>query len=322
LARKWSQPATLYNIRYFLHPDSVGTMNDIPQSIISKYTVDGDKYKITHPTIKAAVNEAIGNETNLYWQVRRIHDYVIAHIDYLNDHSWDDAPTVLSQGHGSCSEYSFLFIALCRAAGIPARFEAGGHLRDTLPYEDRIFHRWQQVYFPNYGWVPIDCTWDDRNYPCNQARYFGAASNQAFSTTIGGGGDYGLWWTYNSANSSSGGSRQREKVMEWLPYSTSVRLVIEPLPDSHLTAFNYPNPFNSQTMIQFYLETPGPVNISIFNPLGQLIKNWQRQAPFAGWHRVTWDAENDASKPLASGIYYYRIEATHQVQTGRMILIK
>jgi len=211
---------------------------------------------------------------------------------------------------------------MCRAAGIPARYEAGGHLRDTIPYEDRVFHRWHLVYFPNYGWVPIDCTWDDKQYPCNQARYFGAASNQAFSTTLGGGGEYGLWWTYNVANSSSGGSRDREELMEWLPYSTSIEIVAEPLPQNFKTSFNYPNPFNGSTTIQFYLQDPSSVRISIYNELGQQVKKWNGTALPIGWHRVNWNARNDEDNLVNSGIYFYRIEGENFIQHGRMILIK
>ncbi len=319
---QWTQLTTLYNIRYFLHPDSVGTLEGIPQSIINMYTTDGEKYKITDPIITGAVQEAIGDETNLYWQVRRIHDYVISHIEYINDSQWDDAPTILTQGHGSCSEYSFLFIALCRATGIPARYEAGGHLRKTVPYEDRVFHRWQQVYFPNYGWVPIDCTWDDKQYPCNQARYFGAASNHAFSTTLGGGGEYGLWWSYNSANSSSGGSREREKLMEWLPYSTSVEMIVEQRSENHNTCFNYPNPFNSETVIRYYLPVSSPVTINIFNPMGQLIKSYDEGVLSKGWHRVQWGVNDDSGNLITSGIYFFQIEGNGLKKNGRMTLIR
>ncbi|MCD6331566.1 MAG: transglutaminase domain-containing protein [Thermoplasmata archaeon] len=47
----------------------------------------------------------------------KLHDYVIKTLDYAIDGRWDDAPTVLKRGNGSCSEYCFAYIALCRAAG-------------------------------------------------------------------------------------------------------------------------------------------------------------------------------------------------------------
>lgn len=319
---RWTVPTTLYNIRYFLHPDSVGSLEDIPQSISSMYTIDGDNYRINYSVIKTAALEAVGNETNLYWKVRNIHDYVINHLVYINDDTWEDAPHVLAQGHGSCSEYSFVFIALCRSLGIPARYEAGGHLRDNIPYEDRVFHRWQQVYFPNYGWVPVDCIWDDRTYPCNQTRYFGAMSNQAFTTTIGGGGDYGLWWSYNSANSSTGGNREREKLMEWLPYSTQVEIVDQNSSKEFESNFNFPNPFNNQTVIHYKLIKSTHVKITIYNQLGQLIFSTPSQLKMPGWQHFYWNSSDNFGNQVASGIYFYHIEDNASNQKGRMVLIR
>ncbi len=317
---EWTTAATLYNIRYFLRPDSVGSLDDIPLEITATYTADAEKFDITHPLIANAAAEAIDGETNLYWQVRSIHDYVFTHIEYVNDGRWDSAPQVLSQGHGSCSEYSYLFIALCRAIGIPARFEAGGHLRDTIPYEDTVFHRWQQVYFPNFGWVPIDCTWDDKEYPANQARYFGAASNHAFTTTIVGGGTRGMWWTYNSANENSGGLRQREKIMHWLPYTTDVEVEIASTPQEHILCSNYPNPFNSGTMLRYRLPRTEPVTIRLFDGRGRLLRTFAQPSRTEG--AITWDGTDGNGIAVPSGVYYYLVESENQKARGRLVLVR
>lgn len=318
---QYSVPVTLQNIRYFLHPDSVGYLNDIPQSVRDFYTTDEEMYLITNPSIVSAVQEALGGETNFYWQVRKIHDYVIEHVEYLSEGGWNAAPTVLARGTGSCSEYTFLFIAMCRAAGIPARFEAGGHLRDTIPYEDKIFHRWAQVYFPDLGWLPIDCTWDDKEYPCNQARYFGALSTKVFTTTIGAGGDDGLWWTYNSANSTSGGERERHKMMEWLDYNTSTHVEHIIASQSFIMAVNYPNPFSDITTIEYRVSKPSVVKIYIYTNLGKLVRIFDEGIiNFEG--RVIWDGKNATGTEMNNGIYYYKIKGDINNFTGRMILIK
>jgi len=319
---QWIAPATLYTLRYHLHPDSVGQLSDIPPDIISLYTLNGEYYDKNHPEIQAAVREALGDETNFYWQVRNIHDYVISHIAYVNDETWDTAPAVLRRGTGSCSEYSFLFVSMCRAAGIPARMEAGGHLRSDIPYEDRIFHRWQQVYFPNYGWIPVDCTWDDKEYPSNQARYFGAMSSEAFATTISGGGVTGMWWTYNVANSTSGGEMEREKLMEWLPYSTAVEMTAELATKEDATWGNFPNPCNNATTFQFYTNEPGPASLQIYNSLGQMIHSWPGLMAHTGWNRVTWTGRDEQGEPIASGVYLYRIETGDDARWYKMTVVK
>ena len=322
IRHQWSVPTTLYNIRYFLHPDSVGSLDMVPDSIMDVYTKDGDKYDIHDPVIVHAVQEAIGDETNLYWQVRNIHDYVISHIDYLNDSGWGTAPQILEQGHGSCSEYSFLFIAMCRAAGIPARFEAGGHLRSDIPYEDTVFHRWQQVYFPNYGWIPLDCTWDDKDTHVKQSLFFGATANEAFTTTIGGGGDYGLWWNYNFAYRTSGGRRERFRLMEWLPYTTSVELAVENETAQSTIACNYPNPFNSSTIISYELKSQSEVSIDIFNQLGQLARSQDLNVQKSGRHNYYWNGTDSYGNTVSSGVYFYRIKSSKNVHTGRMTFLR
>ena len=318
---QYSVPVTLQNIRYFHHPDSVGYLSDIPQSVRDFYTTDEEMYLITNPAIVGAVQEALGDETNFYWQVRKIHDYVIDHVEYLSEGGWDAAPVVLARGTGSCSEYTYLFIAMCRAAGIPARFEAGGHLRDTIPYEDKIFHRWAQVYFPDLEWLPIDCTWDDKEYPCNQARYFGARSTKVFTTTIGAGGDDGLWWTYNSANSNSGGERERQKMMEWLDYSTCTQIKPIIAPQNLITALNYPNPFSNISTIEYRVSEPSVVKIYIYTNLGKLVRIFD-EGFIDSVGSLIWNGKNAHGTEMNNGIYYYKIKGGINSFTGRMILIK
>ena len=318
---RYTVPVTLLTIHYLFDPDSCGTVDEIPWEIISLYTRDDDMYQITDPIIVSAVEEAMGEETNYYWKVRRIYKYVYNHIEYLNDSSWDPAPVVLKNGTGSCSEYTFTFVSMCRAAGIPARYEAGGHLRDDLPYDDTIFHRWAQVYFPKFGWVPIDPDLGDRIFPANQARYFGGRRNDLFCTTISGGGEPGLSWSYNVYNSSSGGERQRDRVMQWLPYMTDIG--DEPLhsPIRYLTVFNYPNPFNNSTRIVYTVSQPTDVRITIYNALGQRIRVFDEGFVTKG-HSVVWDGKSNAGVEVGSGTYYYKISAGEQVINGKMHLIK
>jgi len=56
---------------------------------------------------------------------------------------------------GDCSEYSALFVALCRAKGIPARRCTGFLVNESLQ-PSKIFHAWLEAYLDGYGWVPFD----------------------------------------------------------------------------------------------------------------------------------------------------------------------
>lgn len=187
-----------YNVRYFIYPEDVGSLNDIPKDIKDKYLADDVKYQINSDIIQKTIKNVVGNETNPYWIMRDIHQYLIGHLHYIMDGAWDTAPTVITNGHGSCSEYSFTFIALCRAAGLPTRYVGSTWDRKELAYMDDVYHRWIEVYIPNYGWISTDPTHGDRALPRDQAFPIGLIRNSALITTQSGGGSTTMEWTYNS----------------------------------------------------------------------------------------------------------------------------
>jgi hypothetical protein len=205
-------------IRYYIHPENVGTK--IPGPIAKRYLADDIKYDIDHPYIRSIVEKTVAEEDNLYWRARKLYQYLIENMVYELAGGWNTAPTVLERGNGSCSEYSFSFIALCRAAGVPARYVGSLVVRgDDASYDD-VFHRWNEIYLPGYGWVPVDANAGDRDLPADQAAAFGGISNRFLVTTEGGGGSEYLGWSYNHENKwvSSGKCSVRfETIAEWEP---------------------------------------------------------------------------------------------------------
>jgi transglutaminase-like putative cysteine protease len=190
--------ASIYEVNYFIYPENVGSINSIPKEIKSLYLKDDIKYQLEHPTIQKALKEAIGDEKNPYWISRKIYQYLMNKLYYEMAGGWNTAPTVLERGNGSCSEYSFVYIAMCRAAGVPARYVGAVTMRGDLNAMDDVFHRWVEVYLPNYGWIPVDPSGGDSDSPRHQARYFGHIANRYLITTQSGGGSETLDWTYNS----------------------------------------------------------------------------------------------------------------------------
>lgn len=195
---KMTVKANTYYLRYFIYPEYVGSLNDIPADIKDKYLVDDEKYQINSDIIQQTVHNVIGNEKNPYNILRKLHQYLIGHLYYNMDGAWDTAPTVIKNGHGSCSEYTFVFVSLCRAAGLPARYVGSVWNKGVEAYTDEVYHRWVEVYLPGYGWVPTDPTHGDRDLPRDQAFPIGLVRNAALITTQSGGGSTTLDWTYNS----------------------------------------------------------------------------------------------------------------------------
>ncbi len=310
----YNMDVTSYDLRYIIYPDEVGNTGDVPVQIQNAYLADGEYYDIHNEVITAAVNEAIGRETNMYWKARKIHDYLIDKIHYELIGGWDAAPQVLTQGHGSCSEYTYTFISMCRAANIPARYEAGAYHNGSLPYIDEVFHRWTQIYLPPYGWIHIDATWDDREYPANQSRYFGAVSKKVFANTLGGGGSNKISWTYNSANSQTGGIRERSKQFVWSEIGTSGFEIIPKVDHQQLTIF--PNPVTDQANINFKLAEPSNVYVCILNLQGSKVSQVISTSFLPGDHILMWD-----SADLSPGAYILQLRTDTEVRFVHFIIM-
>ena len=212
--------AKLCDTRWFVFPEEVGKMDDIPKKIREKYTVDEDKYRIDDPVIQKAVKECVGDETNPYWIMRKVYKYVRDNLFYELAGGWNVAPAILERGNGSCSEFSFVFIAICRAAGLPVKYVGAVTVRGDDASSDDVFHRWCECYLPGYGWVPIDPSGGDRDTPADVAEYFGHVGNRYLITTDGGGASEYMGWGYNSNQKWTAKGPVKvhvEHVGEWSP---------------------------------------------------------------------------------------------------------
>jgi hypothetical protein len=75
---------------------------------------------------------------------------------------------------------------------------------------------------------------------------------------------------------------------------------------------NYPNPFNPRTVITFRLPVSSNVTLRVYNVLGQVVKELANTIETAGEHSVVWN-----TSLIASGVYFYRIEATSIADPSR-----
>jgi hypothetical protein len=80
---------------------------------------------------------------------------------------------------------------------------------------------------------------------------------------------------------------------------------------------NYPNPFNPATVISYQLPIDGLVSLKVYDMLGNEVATLVNEIKIAGEHQVEFNAG-----ALASGIYFYRLQAGSFVETKRMMLMK
>jgi transglutaminase-like putative cysteine protease len=219
---------------YGLDPDQVLGLDQIPADVVAAYTSNESMYRLGSPVIQAAAQQGSGGSTHPYWIALYLHDFVANRLTYVNDGRWDDAETVYLQGHGSCTEYTFLYVALCRARGLPARYVGSSVHRAAGPYVDTLFHRWAEVYLPPYGWVPVDVQADDVDGGPPVYYNFGKISDTRFVTTVGGGGSEYLGWNYHSAYRTyyqdeglaeePSALQGSERSFTWDPYPAQLRV--------------------------------------------------------------------------------------------------
>ncbi|MFH1502445.1 MAG: C25 family cysteine peptidase [Candidatus Eisenbacteria bacterium] len=98
--------------------------------------------------------------------------------------------------------------------------------------------------------------------------------------------------------------------------------VEDDLPRVSVLYGNYPNPFNPKTRIAFALPTAGPARVLIYNTSGRLVRTLVDGMVDAGPRTVEWDGRTDAGSEVASGVYYYSLEAAGRELGGRMVLLK
>ena len=84
-----------------------------------------------------------------------------------------------------------------------------------------------------------------------------------------------------------------------------------------------PNPFNPETTLRFQLPEGAPVTLTIHNMTGQVVAELVRgQVLAAGLHALVWFGTDAADRPVASGLYFYRLVAGDRVRVGKLALIR
>ncbi len=85
---------------------------------------------------------------------------------------------------------------------------------------------------------------------------------------------------------------------------------------------NAPNPFNSQTVISYFLLEPDSAHLEVFALTGQRVAILRQGPQQAGRYRLHWDGRDSEGRPLASGIYLYRLVTAEGVLTRKLTLLR
>ena len=107
--------------------------------------------------------------------------------------------------------------------------------------------------------------------------------------------------------------------VHWAPLDPAVVTVP---PEARFAAAAAPNPFNPSTRIVFELAAAGPVRVRILDVQGRVVRTLLDARRDAGPGGVTWDGRDDAGLAVASGVYFYRVDAGAEARTGKLALVK
>jgi ligand-binding sensor domain-containing protein len=96
------------------------------------------------------------------------------------------------------------------------------------------------------------------------------------------------------------------------------------IPRQYQLIANYPNPFNSATVIFYYLTSVCRIRLTIYDLTGREIRQLQHEIQPPDYYRITWDGKDQMGRPVPAGIYFTQlnIDNSQHTETLKMLLIK
>jgi len=128
----------------------------LPANFDKNWLAERSPHILFTPELKQTVAQIVGDETNPLAKARKIFHYVDSKMRYCAEEEYLLIPSFSSKAlaslKGDCGIQGTLFITMCRAAGIPARWQSGW---ETKPINWNM-HDWAEFYVEPWGWLPAD----------------------------------------------------------------------------------------------------------------------------------------------------------------------
>jgi len=148
-----------------------------------------DPHLALSPALRSLAAEIVGAETNPYRKARRLFGWMNDRVTYTAAPEYSTIPAIseycLGRRRGDCGIQALLFIALCRASGVPARWQSGW----TVAPGKVNLHDWARFYVEPYGWLPADPSRGLRDSSDPELRWFYFGNIDAYRMVVN--DDYG-----------------------------------------------------------------------------------------------------------------------------------
>lgn len=134
------------------------------------------------------------------------------------------------------------------------------------------------------------------------------------------GWDFSNIWAYDMDNPINNGY----PYLRQMPVSIEDNTVAGSTVSQLSILGNYPNPFNPETTICFYLpQNTEKVDLRIYNLRGQLVRTLIKSTAYPrGESSIVWNGRDDHGRAVSSGLYFYHLITPQRCKTGRMTLMK
>jgi len=125
----------------------------VEDTSIQEYLKPSSFCQSEDPEIRELAREIVGDERNVWRAAKRIAEWVSQEMTANYDVGFATAKEIIKNRAGDCSEHTVINVALCRAAGIPARAALG------IMYGQGLFayHMWPEVFVGR--WIGLDAKW-------------------------------------------------------------------------------------------------------------------------------------------------------------------
>lgn len=128
-----------------------------------RYTAERPPHIVFSPEVLSLSTQIVGEETNPLEKARRVFRWVSANIPWCGEMEYAIIPSLSAKGlaacRGDCGVQGMVFITLCRAAGVPARWQSGWATRPA----GEGMHDWSEFYVEPWGWLPADASYGVRD---------------------------------------------------------------------------------------------------------------------------------------------------------------
>jgi transglutaminase-like putative cysteine protease len=145
---------------------------DVEGALYREYTAERLPHIMLTAEVKELAAEIIGDETNPLEKARRIFRWVSQNIPWCSEMEYSIIPSLSQKGlaarRGDCGVQGLVFITLCRAVGVPARWQSGWQTKPN----DWNMHDWSEFYVEPWGWLPADASYGVRDHEDPRVRDF------------------------------------------------------------------------------------------------------------------------------------------------------